>query len=81
MIKLGATYTDKITGFTGVATGKVEYLTGCNQVLVQPKVGADGNLSDSRWFDEQRLELCKSVAVIVLENGATPGFDSPAPRK
>ncbi len=29
MIELGRTYKDRITGFKGVATGFVEYLTGC----------------------------------------------------
>lgn len=28
VIKLGATYKDAITGFTGIATGEVRYITG-----------------------------------------------------
>ena len=29
-MKLGATYRDEITGFEGIATGVVKYITGCD---------------------------------------------------
>ena len=48
-IILGATYRDVITGFSGVATGYVKYLTGCNQVLIQPEA-RDG---DEQVFDPE----------------------------
>lgn len=32
---LGKTFRCRITGFTGVATARVEYLTGCNQLHLQ----------------------------------------------
>jgi hypothetical protein len=79
-IKLGATYVDKITGFTGVAIGFVTYISGCNQVLIAPRVGDDGKLQEGRWFDEQRL-LSSNEALIVLENDDTPGFDSEPPKR
>lgn len=47
---------DKITGFQGTVTGRADYLTGCNQYLIVPKVKKDGEWKDGRWFDEQRLE-------------------------
>lgn len=78
-IALGNTYKDRITGFTGVATGHVHYLTGCSQVLLQPSVGSDGNPRDSQWYDEQRLEQTTAKR-IVLDNGETPGFDKAAPK-
>jgi hypothetical protein len=80
MITLGKTYKDKITQFAGVATGLVQYITGCNQVLLAPPVGKDGNLGEARWLDEQRLEVTRAEQ-IVLDNGQTPGFDIPAPIK
>ena len=90
-ITLGATYRDKVTGFVGMATGKVtgfvgmatgkvKYLTGCSQVLLNPTVDKDGKLRDSSWFDEQRLEIDATVRRVVLDNGATPGPDKPAPK-
>jgi hypothetical protein len=76
---LGLTVRNRITGFTGVVTGHVEYLTGCNQALVVPPV-QDGKLPESQWFDVQRLESTGAER-IVLDNGATPGCDKAAPKR
>lgn len=78
---LGLTFRDKITGFRGVATGQVEYLTGCNQVLLAPPIGSDGKPQDAHWFDVQRLARDYEVERIVLDNGPTPGCDVPAPKR
>lgn len=80
---LGCTVTDNITGFTGVVTGQVRYITGCNQVLVQPRLPDTADKHDmptSSWIDEQRLTVLDSIDRVVLNNGPTPGFDKPAPR-
>lgn len=79
MTTLGATYRDKITGFQGVATGYVSYITGCNQVLLAPK-STDGTLKSSEWLDEQRLDRV-AVDVLTLDNGVSPGSDKAAPRR
>lgn len=71
---------DRITGFTGVVTGVVNYISGCNQALIAPPVGADGKLPDSQWFDVQRLEVV-SDETITLDNGATPGCDMAPPKR
>ncbi len=75
---LGRTVTDKITGFTGIVTGYVTYLTGCNQALVVPKVGKDGTAKEPLWFDEQRLAVAATKPVS-LDNSRAAGFDHPAP--
>lgn len=78
---LGRTMKDRITGFTGVVTGHVNYLTGCSQVLVQPPgVNSDGNVVESRWFDIQRCEVLPGEA-LTFDNSATPGSDRAAPRR
>lgn len=79
-IQLGATYRDVITGFEGVATGHVTYLSGCNQALLAPRVGADGALRDPQWFDEQRL-VQQPAPLLALDNSRTPGSDKAAPRR
>jgi len=56
-LKLGKEMKDKITGFTGIATSKHEYLTGCTQYALQPKTQKDGKLADVGYFDESRLEV------------------------
>jgi hypothetical protein len=78
---LGRTFVDRVTGFSGVATGRVEYLTGCNQLLLSPGLGPDGALRNAEWFDEQRLKLSNRRDRVVLDNGNNPGCDRPAPRR
>lgn len=46
-IILGDYYHDQVTGFHGTATGIVEYLTGCNQVLLVPRCDEDGKLQEA----------------------------------
>lgn len=79
MIELGCTYKDKITGFQGIATGHVDYITGCNQTLLAPFVKEDGDKRNSHWFDDQRLELISTKEQVILDNGETPGCDAAAP--
>ena len=80
-IQLGRKYKDKITGFEGVATGRVTYIGGCNQALIAPAVGSDGALKDSQWLDCQRLEATGTDEIITLDNGEKPGHDCAAPRR
>jgi len=80
MITLGQKYKDKITGFEGVATGYVTYLTGCNQVLLAPSVSPDGSMRDSQWLDEQKLDAIGND-VISLNSAKAPGFDKAAPKR
>lgn len=79
--ELGSTVTDKITGFTGIVTGRVEYISGCNQLLVTSRVGSDGAVKDPQWLDEQRCEVDTSKPKLVLNNQDNPGFDRPAPKR
>jgi len=80
-ITLGATYRCKVTGFEGVATGHVEYITGCHQTLLQPGVDKDGNLRGCHWFDDQRLEEIVFGDRVELDNSDTPGFGPQAPKR
>ena len=76
---IGRKVKDKITGFTGIVTGHVEYISGCNQCLVVPPVKKDGSLIDAQWFDDQRIQLIGVDDPITLENILTPGADKAAP--
>ena len=66
-IELGKTVKDSITGFKGIATGRVEYLTGCRQYLVASK-SEKNKPGDSLWLDEDRL-----TGASIKELGKTPG--------
>jgi hypothetical protein len=79
MLKMGQKAKDKITSFAGIVTGRTEYITGCNQLLLQPPLDKDETFRDPRWIDEDRLE---AVGDDVLELEVTaPGPDVPAPAK
>lgn len=54
-VKLGDIVTDSITGFTGVAFGRCEYLHGCVKIGVMSRELKDGKPVGDEWFDEQRL--------------------------
>lgn len=80
MITLGTTLVDRITGFRGIATGRAQYLTGCDQYLLNPPA-KDGALVESQWFDEQRLVAVEDVPVITLDNSNGNGADRAAPKR
>lgn len=54
---LGVRVEDKVTGFKGIITGRAEFLTGCNQYIVNPGVDKDGKMMDTNWVDEDRLTV------------------------
>lgn len=47
----------RISGFTGIATSRIEYLNGCVQYGVRPRVGKDKKQPDIEYFDWQQLEV------------------------
>lgn len=78
---LGFTLRDKVTGFEGVATGHVQYITGCDQLLLVPPVDGDGKLRDSQWFDTRRCELISTKSQVVIDNSQFNGPDKEAPKR
>jgi hypothetical protein len=79
-VDMGHRGRDLITGFEGVVTGHCQYISGCNQVLLSPKVDEKGGKVDAEWFDEQRVEEIEAEPIL-LDNGATPGFDKAPARR
>jgi len=58
MIKLGQKVKCTVTGFTGIATSRVEYLNGCVQFAVTPqKKPKDSKYPDGSYIDEGQLEV------------------------
>jgi hypothetical protein len=80
LIQLGAFVVDAVTGFSGYVTARAEYITGCAQVLVQPKVKEDGTFVEPRWIDETRLRTDKCIEPLDV-NGSDNGADISAPVK
>jgi hypothetical protein len=70
---------DKVTGFIGVVTGHADYLTGCDQYLVQP-ASKDGEWKEGRWFDENRLQIVSEEKPLLTDSNSN-GADMQAPVK
>lgn len=73
MIKLGQTVIDKVTGFKGIVIGRAEHLYGCTTVGVKPKVGDDGKVIDTHWFDEPALKVIKEEKPLKRYSNNTGG--------
>lgn len=57
MIEFGNEVKDKVTGFKGMVVGRVEYITGCAQFLIQPACKKDNDFIEAKWFDEDRVQV------------------------
>ena len=58
MIKLGQKVRDKVTGLTGIVIAKVEYMNGCVQFCIKPKIKANENkIPEGEYIDEGQLEI------------------------
>ena len=80
MVQLGNKVRDKVTGFTGIAIGRTDYLFGCRQYGVAPAVGDDGKLNNVCWFDVGRLEVVDtgvSPASVQTDDPGGEGGDIP----
>ncbi len=56
-IKLGNKVRCKITGFTGIAIAKTEFINGCIQWNVLPKGDKNNKMPEDISIDEQSLEI------------------------
>jgi hypothetical protein len=77
-IQLGSKVKDRVTGFSGIATARIEYITGCVQYAVTPDSLQDGLPIDNQWFDECRLDVQrgKIVTMAPTDNGGPSTFGS-----
>jgi hypothetical protein len=61
-IELGDKVKDLVTGYTGIAIARTQWLQGCDRILVQAPVLADSKIPDDRAFDEPQLVIVKKGA-------------------
>ncbi len=80
MIKLGQKVRDRVTGFEGIATSRVEYLNGCVQYCVKPKTREDGKMPEGEYIDDAQLEVIGKGVTIDVEPDGGPMSDVPATR-
>lgn len=82
MQNFGKKAKDKVTGFTGIIIGKIQYLFGCNQYGIAPE-SKDGKILDTCWFDEGRVEIIGegiTAREVESESGNGPDFNRDAPK-
>jgi len=75
---LGKKAKDKITGFEGVITGFCQYITGCDQYCLMPDKTKDNVYPTGHYFDVNRLEIEKEVAVRLEVETVQGSMESPA---
>jgi hypothetical protein len=77
--ELGIELKDKVTGFKGFVIGRADYLTGCNQYALQPKM-SKGKWEENKWLDENRLSPTKALRVELKDAKKNPGADITPPK-
>ena len=75
-IKLGDQVKDSVTEFVGMATERCEYLNGCVQIRVTPKIDPKkpNEIPDGFWIDIEQLEVIEpklQKAPIKRRNGGS----------
>ena len=80
--KLGEKVKDTITGFKGTVTARIEYLNGCLQYCIEPRVGKEGKVEKVQYVDEGQLEIQGAKRVKSDSSFPPSGGDMPnAPDK
>lgn len=72
-IKLGDKVRCKLTGFTGTAVAKTEFINGCIQWNVLPKGKDKGKMPEDMSIDEQSLEVIPKKKKKKIEKSETGG--------
>jgi hypothetical protein len=81
-LQLGDKARHAITGFEGIVVAKVQYLTGCDQVCLQPQGLTDkGDTFDHRYFDAPYVDLVQAGAVLNRTPGRVTGCDIAPPSR
>lgn len=75
---LGTRLKCRVTGFTGIAVGRIEYINGCIQYGLKP-VSTDGKMPDAIYIDQQQLDFVDNG--IAVEQRQTGGEMPDAPKR
>lgn len=55
-IKLGSKVEDLVSGFQGIATAKIEYINGCQQICIAGK-SIDNKPGENLYVDIQQIKI------------------------
>ncbi len=73
-IELGDEVKDIVSGFTGIATARTEFLNGCIRISIDPPVDKEGKPVEGKWFDQEQIEVLQRGKV--KPKPATPMADT-----
>lgn len=76
-VGMGDLVEDTITGFSGVVIARTEYLTGCNQVHIQPVTKTPDEIKTGAWLDVERVRVLEKDKV--SQSTRRGGADVPKP--
>lgn len=78
-LNLGDKVKDRISGFSGIVTARLEYLNGCLRMQVSPdKVDKEGKVPEGYIFDVEQLDLVKAGVHAIASPGGGP---MPTPKR
>ena len=60
-IELGDRVRDSISGFHGIAYGRLEWVNKCTRISIAPEYTDNGKLIESIWFDEEQVVLVEKA--------------------
>lgn len=75
---LGNRIKDAVTGFTGIAVARIEYINGCVQYGIKPNVDKDGKMQEVHYIDQEQLRFVDD-GIVVLK-GDTGGDMEDCPK-
>lgn len=67
MVELGNEVKDIMTGFSGIAVARTDWLFGCSRILIEPTKLNKGNPIEAVWYDEQRVQVVKKTRPKVVK--------------
>lgn len=79
LIQLGQKVRDVVSGATGIAVARCEWLYGCVRISIQMPQKADGEIPSLHTCDEDQLETVALEPAVVPFMAAGRGGDRPDP--
>lgn len=76
-IELGSHVRDTVTGYEGTATSRLEYMNGCVQYCIKPRVGPDGKMPEGEWVDEGQIEVIDEAESAIRDATGGPVLNAP----
>ena len=76
-LELGKQGEDRLTGFKGTITAICHYITGCDRILLVPKIKKDNSMIEPEWFDDVRIVTKKGSVFSLPKKNNGADIDAP----